>query len=234
MKQAAIWLIPAVALTTIGSLTYASNRPIGHEGTKRHEEKVLTKIVPFPHDQEISTYLTSIRSFMLTPPRDGRFGASRIPTFHGVVKNKVPGYNEVEALTKEFSFASYVVGEMPKDAVAAIKQYESEHPDVVKNPQPNLRITSVHRVASNPPKLPNNSRYPTYYGYQAALDTKSIMDKAGYDTYSEKVTIDGNPGWIIAKAVRASDKSCYSCHATIKEGEPIGHVVAAIWKKESK
>ena len=102
MKQAALWLIPAVALTTIGSLTYASNRPKADEGPKRHEEKVLTKTVPFAHDQEISTYLTSIRSFMLTPPRDGRFGASRIPTFHGVTKNKVPGYNEVEALTKDY------------------------------------------------------------------------------------------------------------------------------------
>lgn len=232
MKQAALWHIPAVALTTIGSLTYASNRPRADEGPKRHEEKVLTKAVSFAHDQEISTYLTSIRSFMLTPPRDGRFGASRIPTFHGVSKNKVPGYTEVEALTKEYSFASYVVGEMPKETVAAIKRYESEHPDVVKNPHPKLRITSVHRVASNPPKLPNGSRYPNYYGYQAALDTKSIMDKAGFETYSEQVTIDGAPGWIMAKAVRASDKSCYSCHTTIKEGEPIGHVIAAIWKKQ--
>ncbi len=63
---------------------------------------------------------------------------------------------------------------------------------------------------------------------------KVLMDSKGYETYSQATVVDGVSGWVMAKAVRASEKSCYGCHNTIKEGEPIGHVAAVLWKKASK
>jgi hypothetical protein len=62
-------------------------------------------------------------------------------------------------------------------------------------------------------------------------NVKALMDKNGFETYSEKISINKKAGWIMAKAVTASDKSCYSCHTNVKEGQPIGHVIAAVWSK---
>ncbi len=153
MKQAGFLLLPAVALTSVGALTYATSQPRmepvakhlsspTNEGTKWNDSHIASKTVPFAHDNEIDAYLTSIRSFMLTPPRDGRFGASRIPTFHGVSKNKVPGYNEIEKLGEANSFASFVIGEIPKETIAELKDYKEMYPEY-KLEIPKYRVTQV-------------------------------------------------------------------------------------------
>lgn len=245
MKQAALWLLPAVALTSVGSLTYATSQPRIEsstkylsqppvdEGTKRNDSHIVSKTVPFAHDSEIDTYLTSVRSFMLTPPRDGRFGASRIPTFHGVSKNKIPGYNEIEKLGDGNSFASFVVGETPQEMISALKDYKEKHPEY-KLDIPKYRVTYVHHIRHQAIMASQSAAKETVTPKMVVNKVKEVMDSKGYETYSQATEIDGIPGWVMAKAVRASDKSCYGCHNTVKEGEPIGHVVAILWKKASK
>ena len=241
MKQAAFWLLPAVAFTSVGSMTYATSQPkfesgarhstlLNDEATKKSDSYVVSKTVPFPHDSDIDTYLTSIRSFMLTPPRDGRFGAGRIPTFHGVSRNSIPGYKEVAKLGEENSFASFVVGEIPKETIASYKDYKEKHPEY-KFEIPKYRVTRVHNIWHQPAAAAQSAAKPIDNPQIVVDKIKGIMDSKGYETYSQSTVIDGVPGWVMAKAVRASDKSCYGCHTTIKEGQPIGHVVAILWKK---
>jgi hypothetical protein len=148
MKQAALWLLPAVALASVGSLTYATSRPTHEEEGKKSDIKVVTKIVPFAHDTEIDKYLTSIRSFMLVPPRNGQFGAMRIPTFHGASKSSIPGYKEVQLLGEDFSFSSSVVGTLPNDSLDAYKQYKVAN--TAQNIQvPTYRVTSSSKTKFN-------------------------------------------------------------------------------------
>ena len=249
MKQAALWLLPAVALTSVGSLTYATSQPriesstnharppLVDVGTKENDSHNVSKTVPFVHDSEIDTYLTSVRSFMLTPPRDGRFGASRMAPmyFHNV--NRVTGYEDVKVLSKDISFMSFVVGaQSPAEFVHSQNANPSTDP---KLQVPKYRTTTVHSTYGTP----IYGRYTAnrFKGDKAITDVldsissvKAKVDKGGYETYSQAVTINSTPGWIMAKAVRASDKSCYGCHNTVKDGEPIGHVVAILWKKASK
>ena len=231
MKFTATWILPIVALASIGSLTYATSRPmIRDEETKKKDSHIVSKLVPFKHDTEIDTYLTSIRSYMLTPPRDGRFGGGRIPTFHGASRSSIPGYKEVEALGVDHSFASFVVGEMPKETIKAYAEYKAKNPD--QNIEiPKYRSTLVHSMIK-----PQTGVSPRTNGFKqipqsVVNDVKATVDKQGYDAYSHAVKIDGVEGWIMAKAVRASDKSCYGYHTTIKEGQPIGHVIAVLWNK---
>ena len=61
---------------------------------------------------------------------------------------------------------------------------------------------------------------------------KSKVDKEGFDLYSQEIKLKGQPAWIMVKSVIASDKSCYSCHIKIKEGAPIGQVMAILTKRQ--
>jgi hypothetical protein len=228
MKQAALWLIPAVALASVGSLTYATSRPTIEDGAKKSDAKVVSKIVPFAHDTEIDKYLNSIRSFMLVPPRDGNFGARRVPTFHGTNIGSVPGYKDVAELTKNSSMASFVVGTFPAESLKGLKDYQQANPNQ-KIEIPTYRTTSIHSFYRNDAK--GNQSLNQYQELRKLVEhAKKTVDAKGYETFSESVTVGGAAGFIMSKAVQATDKSCYSCHANIKPGEPIGHVMAAIWR----
>lgn len=229
MKLASLWLLPAIALTSIGSLTHATSRP-SHEdgGPKKGDNKVVSSVVKFDHDADIDAYLTSIRSFMLTPPRDGRFGASRVPTFHGEHIGKIPGYKEINQLKDVMMVNSFVAGAMSGEMLKNWKDYKTANPN--QNIEiPEYRITRVHTVQGSEPQLqvtPNLQKEIL----AAVSQTKKLVNEKGYDTYSNSITVNGAKGWIMSKAVRAFDKSCYSCHSDIKEGQPIGHVIATVLK----
>ena len=222
--------MPVLALASVGSLTYATSRPLEDGDKKKSDSHKNSKLVHFAHDADIDTYLTSIRSFMLTPPRNGLFGASRVPSFHGVSRGAIPGYKEVEALGKDNSFASYVVGGMPSETVEAYKKYAQQNPTqgiVV----PKYRVTTVHIMWEGFRRTAGQVQKSQIDLTNSINKVKSTMDNEGYETYSEEVKINGSPAWIMAKSVVASDKSCYSCHSNVKEGAPIGHVMAILSKK---
>lgn len=241
MKQialkAALLATPIACLALVASLTFATSAPDGDLGKKPAKEKVAIK-AKFPEQSQLDTYLTSVRSFMLIPPRDGRFGASRVPTLHGSQGSGIPGYKDIEQFKeKDMAFWSYVGGKMPQQIRDQIlkgrEDYRKQHPDVkMTNYEiPVSRITPVHA------EIPQNFSNPKDYGslYNSVFvqirDTEELCRKEGYDTYANSFTVGGKEGWILAKSVRASEKSCYSCHSETKEGEPIGYVLAAIVMK---
>lgn len=224
MKTAVFWVLPILAVSSIGSMTFATSHPIVNDNEKKRESKGTSKLVSFKHDREIDKYLTSISSFMLVPPRDGRFGASRVPTFHGSAIRTVPGYKEIEALGNESSIASFVVGAMPKEMVDSYAKYKISNPEAEI---PKVRSTLIHFLMK-----PGIDQQNIHRELRKIVEkTKEKVDKEGYDAYSEPLNVPGISGNILAKAIRASDKSCFGCHATIKPGEPIGYVMAAIWNK---
>lgn len=234
MKQALIWLIPAIALTSVGSLTYATIHP--DDGTKsvpKHDSNPKTKIVHFAHDAEIDTYLGSIRSYMLVPPRDNRFGASRVPTFHGRNIQSVPGYKDISSLTKDNSLVSYVVGVMPPEQIKNYQDYLAKNPTATFK-LPKFRSTIIHWLDQTPRHSREGMDKIMMELTETVQTVKTKVDNEGYETYSQAVTLDGASGHIMAKAIKATDKSCYGCHTSIKEGQPIGHVIAAIWEKRPK
>ena len=231
MKRAAMWLLPTLTLTSIGSLTFATSQPRIDEGSKGSESKHSTKVVHFAHDSEIDTYLTSIRSFMLTPPRDGRFGASRIPTFHGRPKGDIPGFEAVRELAKEYQFGSYVVGAAPPDMIDSYKQYNLKNPNQPLT-IPKYRVTPVHMMWDSLRRQASQTKDTQSRLTEVIESTKAKVEKEGYDVYAREVKLNGETAWIMVKSVVATDKSCYSCHANIKEGAPIGHVMAVLAKRQ--
>jgi hypothetical protein len=230
MKRAALWLLPAFALTSIGSMTLATSRLKIDDSNNEGDPNGSNNIFRFAHDEEIDTYLTSIRSYMLTPPRNGRFGANRIPTFHGRPKGEVPGFEAIRNLAKKYQFASYVVGATPPDSNAAYKQYNEKHPN-----QPieitKYRVTPVHMMWDGLRAAQSQTKNLNLQMSGAIDSAKGKADKDGYEVYSQEVKLEGCPAWIMVKSVTASDKSCYSCHTNIKEGAPIGHVMAILSQK---
>ena len=231
MKTAALWLLPAFALTSVGSLTYATNKSLDDgDGIKKHDSK-MAKTVHFEHDTDFDTYLTSVRSYMLVLPRNGLFGASRVPTFHGASRSAIPGYKELDGLAKSYSFSSFVVGQYSRETIDQMKQYQKAHRESHYD-IPKDRITRIHsnwqgagfasqQIDSNAAQI-----------RAAVINLKALLDKKSYSDYSDEIKMGNNPSWIMAKAVVASDKACYSCHKDIKEGQPIGYVMAVIQKNQ--
>ncbi len=239
-RKIAIWLLPTALLALIGSITYATSAPDGGAKKSGDKGKDSKKVVHFEHDKDIDTYLTTVRSFMLVPPRDGFFGASRVPTLHGSNQGKIVGYDEIKSIVaKDYMLQSFVVGRMPKERMDMYQKLVDEGKMLDKN-VPKYRITSVHY------------EFPTLQGTNAAQDQAlreqfvkvnnavSAQIKAtaeqcfskGYDEYSDSFDAGGQKSWVSAKSVIASDKSCYSCHTNIKQGEPIGYVIAALVKRQ--
>lgn len=233
------WLLPTAALALIGSITYATSGPDGG-GKKPTDKGKNSKTVHFEHEKDIDTYLTSVRSFMLVPPRDGRFGASRVPTLHGSTQNKIPGYDEVKSIVaKEYMLQSFVVGHMPKERIEMYRKLIAEGKMLDKN-LPKYRMTSVHYEI--PVLQGTNAEQDQALRQQFIKTSRDVNEKAlaavdlcfskGYDDYSDSFMAGGQKSWVSAKSVIASDKSCYSCHTDVKQGEPIGYVVAVLVKKQ--
>ncbi len=236
----------STVLVTLGvagsvvAVALATSAPIvKFDDPKTDKDKTIKK-VSFAHDSEVDTYLTSVRSFMLVPPRDGRFGASRVPTLHGVAHSTIPGFDAVSKLVNEnYTVASYVVGKMPDEWLhrydEAIKNGQVKQSDI-----PKYRATMVHW---NQPATQTTSQTAqqrvangrNYNEFRKDMMTKimATQDKClqeGLSEYSDSIQVGAKPSWIMAKSVVASDKSCYSCHTNIKQGEPIGYVMAVLVK----
>lgn len=230
-----------------GAIAYATSAPVHKAPTLDRTDKTdktTSKVhkIKFKHDGEIDAYLTSIRSYMLVPPRDGLFGASRIPTLHGQGRNKIPGYQDVAKFGEEnLQFASFVVGLQPaenlkyyQEAVSAGRMKESDVPKfrqtAVHWVTPNGKAKDVvaQQIESTPTLLVVNRK--ELYAEVSKFQEKCMTE--GYDDFSDSIKIAGRSGYIVMKAVKASDKSCYSCHTNIKEGEAIGFVSAVLIKND--
>ena len=225
MKTAVLWVLPILAVSSIGSITFATSHPRLLHSPKNHDSKV----VPFKYDNEVEKYLISVSSYMLVPPRDGIFGAMRVPTFHGKNISTVPGYDTIKSINKDISIASFVVGRLPESTVQAYAEYKQANPKQ-KIEVPEFRVTRIHALYKNAMN-PESRNYLSQELHPIVENAQKTALAKGYDTFSQGINVGGVSGYIMAKAIRASDKSCYGCHATIKPGEPIGYVMAAIWNK---
>ena len=229
--------LPVMSLALVAAVTMATSAPTDGDSSKKTatNEKVFRN-GKFAEQDQVDTYLTSVRSYMLVPPRDGRFGASRVPTLHGTQSGGVPGFKDIQKLSeKDFAVWSYVAGKMPqqmRDSLMKSQEtYHKTHPEYKVPETPESRISYVHNA------IPENFDAPRALSnlYRDVMIEARKMEKLcrieGYDAYSTSVKIDGKDGWVVAKSVRASEKSCYSCHTETKEGQPIGYVMAILVKK---
>ena len=129
---------------------------------------------------------------------------------HNVDSKNIPGYKEIVEL-QDYSFDSFVVGQ-----------------SMLKVPHASGLSSKcrINRLPSSKGSGPNLGS-----GWANTIEQiKDTVDKGDYETYSQPVKINGCSGWMMVKPVRASDDACYKCHSDIKRGQPIGHVMAAIWR----
>lgn len=215
-----LWSLPISALILTASLTYATSSPKADGDLT--ESKKLTKAIKakVPHMSELETYMSSVNSYLTTPPRDGNFGVGRIPTLHGKSHNSVPGFKEVGEMGKDYTMVSYVVGKWPQKTLEAWKKSDQ------KFTPPNYRSSLVHVL--------NNGDTVNLYNeiYKKIDEVKALVDKEGYESYADSTKIANHSAWVMTKAVMAPEKSCYKCHDSIKEGEPIGHIALVLFKKQ--
>ncbi|MBS1702532.1 MAG: hypothetical protein JST12_12775 [Armatimonadetes bacterium] len=232
-SKIAFWGISATLVASICSLTYATSAPRGDgDLDKNHKTsgEKKSKTVKFAHDKDIDTYLTSVRSFMLVPPRNGLFGASRVPTLHGATGEKIPGYKEVQDLAADkYMINSFVVGKMPDEVIAAYEKSAKEGRFLGQ--VPHYRVTPVHMTFLEGADRRQESQTIAAEVRKRVTDLDAECMKEDYEDYSTSFDVAGHHAWLMAKAVRASDKTCYSCHTNIKEGQPIGYVMAALIEK---
>lgn len=169
-----------------------------------------TKQPVLPHDKDIRTYLKSVGSFMEVPPRDGRFGASRVPTIHGQVSNSIPGYAQVKTLGAEYDLVSGTVG---------------KHPMRPDESTAKPRMAMVHRVnTTGKYKIFNSIPYATIMAEVSKVAALS-PDDVGYA--AAVANVDQAKLNIMTHVVKAPDDSCSKCHADTKKGDVVGHVYAA-------
>jgi hypothetical protein len=218
-----LWSLPLSALILTASLTYATSRPRYDRDSTEGKKQTKSLKVNVPHMKELETYLKSVSSYLTTPPRDGNFGVSRIPTLHGKAHNSIPGFKEVSDMGKEYSMVSYVVGKWPQRTLDAWKKAEQEGQRFIPAA---YRLSMVHIL--------NNAETRNDYNaiFKKVTEVKSLVDKEGYETYADSTKVGDRSAWVMTKAVIAPEKSCYKCHDTVKEGEPIGHIALVLFKKQ--
>lgn len=188
------------------------------------QQELMTSLVQNPN-AEVSQYLDQMRSYLRTPPRDGVFGADRIPNLHGQDAYKIQAFRTIKSLENKIQIRSATIG--------FHRIQDSIEPEPPSHNQSKARITSVHLLTSESSFLdddkPNTDLGTWHQGLttQEAFATKYLRNNT-QDTVVQKIEFNGKPGWIMAKAVRASEDSCYSCHKEIKHSEPIGYVEAML------
>lgn len=210
----------ASALVIGGAIVMATtpHSPASDNDKPELKEKAV-KLKVLPKNEEMRTYLKSVAGFMEVPPRDGSFGASRVPTIHGSPGQGIPGYEEVRNLSKQFEFTSGVIGDKPYEVLLGGKTAQQ-----VRQVPPSRRMRAVHYLIPNQPgKLYNTiDRQMIMAKLDQLLATNS--DSMGYR--ADIAETDKGKLYLMSKAVKATDEGCYKCHSNVKKGDAIGHVYA--------
>ncbi|MBS1702533.1 MAG: hypothetical protein JST12_12780 [Armatimonadetes bacterium] len=220
-----------------------------------------TKTVSFPHDKVIETYTSAVQKSLLEQPTDGRFGSNRAPSIHLVFAHQVEGYQEIKDLTKDYRVYSLIESREKKepkkpdhiggDTGKMVDLLTKLPPDFLKDP--NVRATCFMRLYDeadwfNPTMTglafdrsvkPTDTKVRKEGLKVLAADVGRLvvqlsnkLDHKDYETYSDKVTVNGKDGWVLIKSITPKEKSCYNCHSDIKYGKPIGHVMTFLIKKK--
>lgn len=222
----------------VGVLAYATL-----SRQSKTETQPLAKLAPIkmPHQVELEKYLDQMRSYLVTPPRDGVFGSDRIPYLHDSVASGIPAFKAITNLKGQIQMRSAVVGFQPvkysqvKDENGKPLAEEDQIPENLDK----VRVTPVHLLTPNmslthnqPNTLYDDGNDAKSNAWSVGLDQMNRfaakLRDGSKETFSEQVLFNGQPSWIIAKAVYASVDSCYKCHMDIEKGKPIGYVVALI------
>lgn len=179
-----------------------------------------------PHQDVVQDYLDQMKGYMQTPPRDGVFGSDRIPTLHGKESEFIKPYEAIRDLEGKVRLRSTVLGLEPVQSgkssadIALVNGVKPQN-----GPADHIRLNDVHFVSAD-------NIYDAAELWDKETDALKEfaveIRKKGLESDVQKVTIDGKPNWIVAKAVHASVNSCYKCHANVKKGEAIGYVAALI------
>lgn len=169
-----------------------------------------------PTESEVKSYMTSMSSFLQTPPRDEVFGSERIPTLHNKEVTELEGYSAIEQFARGNKVRSMLVG------LDAVKSDQ-------KNESPLNRISNVHAENYFDDHMSGDENYKEWDKMTKVLLSKielSAKNKKDFASYP----VDGKPSArMYTLAVKASEKSCYKCHAD-KVDKPIGHLAVVVEK----
>ena len=182
-----------------------------------------------PHQQEVESYLESMREFLQTPPRDGVFGGDRIPTLHGKESDNLESFKSIVNLEGKLTLRSAVVGYYSAKQIknGEVWNDEEDHSKSKVTKDDTVRVTDVHVLGQD--LTDSDKSVLEWKAATMAMQTFALSVRSNnQDTFAEPITVNGKPSWIIAKAVHASVNSCYKCHSEIKRGEPIGYTVALV------
>ena len=172
--------------------------------------------------------------------RNGRFAESRVPNFREGIKHVVSGYKNMEQIGKDNDFMSFVVGRTAEMDISRIA-FPAGQPSSKGNSTPIVdksstvsfvRVGDIHSVVNHEARGLESAMRKDAIAFLEKLQPTLVKEKS--ETFAQEMTVANKPAWVFAKSVVAPDKSCYTCHSNVKEGEPIGHVVAVIWKSSPK
>ncbi len=237
MKEA---LIKSLALGTAGMvLCYGCQSGVPSAAGPTTPPTSVSKPV-FEHPKEVDDYLVAVRKFMLVAPRNGRFAETRVANFRDGIKHEIGGYQAMDQIGKDNDFMSFVVGISPEMFVSKVThpagqpnhgRQPSQLVEMISGPG-HIRVGDIHSVINHEPRgLESTMRKDAVAVIEKLQPT---LAKEKNENFAQEMTVANKPAWVIAKSVVAPDKSCYSCHSNVKEGVPIGHVVAVIWKSSPK
>jgi hypothetical protein len=54
----------------------------------------------------------------------------------------------------------------------------------------------------------------------------------GYADYASPTKVAGHSGWVQSKAIIPTTSACYGCHTGLKAGQPVGHIVTFLLKRD--
>ena len=223
-------LLSLGAMTVVAATYAALSKPVHPSAASANLSASVAS-----HKVEYEKYLEQMHSYLRTPPRDGVFGADRIPNLHGKFADNLPAFKAIAALQGTVQMRSAVIGFQP----VKYSKVEGEDAQQLPDNKDDVRITPVHLLTPNlslahngPNMLTDDGKDASSAAWSVGVDelrrfAVKLRDKPK-ETYSEQGTVLGKPSWLVAKAVHASENSCYKCHTNIKKGQPIGYVVAMV------
>ncbi len=203
---------------------------------KTSKKAVKPAVAVLERRKEFDQYLTQMRSYLQTPPRDGVFGADRIPNIHGKFASEIPAFKTIQSFQGKIQVRSAVIG-FNRVKYTKVSDPEDQLPD---NTDP-VRITPVHlltpdkSLTHNAPNLLYDDGADAFsaawkVGSDSLRQAALKLQRSHPESFSEAVSFRGQPAWILGQAVHASVDSCYKCHRDIPKGQPIGYVTALISK----
>ena len=223
--------------SVIAAISYASlNRAVDQANPNKDIKPVKLLVSKSaepkiaPHQEKIEAYLDEMLGYLQTPPRDGVFGSDRIPTLHGKESDDIEAYKNIQDLEGKIRMESAVIGTYTdQEAKEESQGIDDASPaDKTKlSDEDKVRLNYVHFVS--PESSDTEKSNQRWEAVRKAMVKFGVeLQKSSPENLAKKVTVDGKPSWLIAKAVHASVNSCYKCHTNIQPGKPIGYTVALV------